>query len=79
MPRQKSISVGDSGMGDPLRFDAQRLLILVQRHLLHTQSARARWLLDHWEDSLRRFVKIVPQDYRRALLELQAESRQAAE
>jgi glutamate synthase (NADPH/NADH) large chain len=79
MPHQKSVSVADSGMGDPLRFDAERLLILVQRHFLHTQSARARWLLDHWEDSLRRFVKIVPKEYRRALMDLQAERRQAAE
>jgi glutamate synthase (NADPH/NADH) large chain len=78
MPRQKSVSVFDSGMGDPLRFDAERLRILVQRHLLHTQSERAKWLLDHWEDSLKRFVKIMPREYRRALTELQAQS-QAAE
>jgi glutamate synthase (NADPH) large chain len=79
MPRQKSVSVSDSGMGDPLRFDAERLRILVQRHLLHTQSARARWLLDHWEDSLKRFVKVVPKEYRRALQELKAETLKAAE
>jgi glutamate synthase (NADPH/NADH) large chain len=79
MPRQKSVSVSDSGMGDPLRFDAERLRILVQRHLLHTKSARAQWLLDHWEDSLRKFVKIMPKEYRRALMELQAETREAAE
>ena len=29
------------GMGDLLRFDAERLRILVERHLLHTGSARA--------------------------------------
>jgi glutamate synthase (NADPH) large chain len=79
MPRQKSVSVSDSGMGDPLRFDAERLRILVQRHVLHTQSARAKWLLDHWEDSLKRFVKVVPKEYRRALQELKAGQRQAAE
>jgi glutamate synthase (NADPH/NADH) large chain len=78
MPRQKSVSVADAGMGDPLRFDAERLRILVQRHLLYTQSARAKWLLDHWEDSVKRFVKIMPREYRRALAELQAQS-QAAE
>ena len=79
MPRQKSVSVADSGMGDPLRFDAERLRVLIQRHQLHTKSARAQWLLDHWEDSLRRFVKIMPKEYRRALMELQGEHRQAAE
>ena len=41
MPRQRSLSVADAGMGDLLRFDAERLRILVERHLLHTGSARA--------------------------------------
>ena len=36
------VSVSDSGMGDLLRFDAERLRILMERHLLHTGSARAR-------------------------------------
>ncbi len=73
MPRRRSISVTDSGMGDPLRFDAERLRILVERHLLHTGSARARALLDNWETALDKFVKIVPTDYRRALTEMRAE------
>ena len=58
---------------DPLRFDAQRLRILIERHHLFTGSARARALLEDWDNTLRAFVKIVPQDYRRALLELKAE------
>ena len=72
-PRQRAVSVEDSGMGDPLRFDAERLRILVERHLLFTGSARARELLDDWENALARFVKVVPRDYRRALLDLRAE------
>ena len=51
-PRQRSVSVEDSGMGDPLRFDAERLRILVERHLLFTGSARARALLDDWDSAL---------------------------
>ena len=61
-PRQRAVSVEDSGMGDPLRFDAERLRILVERHLLFTGSARARALLDDWENALSRFVKVVPRD-----------------
>ena len=49
LPRQRSISVSDAGMGDLLRFDAERLRILVERHLLHTGSARAKALLDNWD------------------------------
>jgi len=75
-PRQRTISVEDTGMGDPLRFDAERLRILIERHLLFTASARARELLENWEAALPCFVKVMPLDFRRALLELQAE-RQA--
>jgi glutamate synthase domain-containing protein 2/glutamate synthase domain-containing protein 1/glutamate synthase domain-containing protein 3 len=78
-PRQRSISADDAGMGDMLRFDAERLRILVERHLLYTGSARARFLLDHWDEALTHFVKVMPTDYRRALLDLQAETRAAAE
>jgi glutamate synthase (NADPH/NADH) large chain len=72
-PRQRSLSVEDSGMGDYLGFDAERLRILVERHLLHTGSARARLLLDNWDAALKSFVKVMPTDFRRALLELKAE------
>jgi glutamate synthase (NADPH/NADH) large chain len=65
-------------MGDPLRFDAERLRILVERHLLFTGSNRARVLLDDWDNALSRFVKVVPREYKRALLELRAEEKVAA-
>src|SRR5205823_4565545 len=59
-PRQRAPNVVDNGMGDPLRFDAQRLRILIERHHLFTGSARARALLEDWDNTLRAFVKIVP-------------------
>ena len=77
-PRQRSVNVEDNGMGDPLRFDAERLRILVERHLLFTNSDRARTLLDSWDTELGNFVKVVPRDYRRALLDMRKE-REAAE
>src|SRR5439155_26701192 len=67
-PHQRSFSVGSAGMGDPLRFDAERLRILSERHLLCTGSARARFLLETWDEAAARFVKVTPKDYRRALL-----------
>ena len=76
-PRQRSSSVEDNGMGDPLRFDAERLRIVIERHLLFTGSDRARALLEDWEGALSRFVKVMPRDYKRALLDLKAEAAAA--
>jgi glutamate synthase (NADPH/NADH) large chain len=72
-PRPEASSVSDSGMGDPLRFDAERLRILVERHVRLTGSARAASLLAEWPAALGHFVKIMPRDYRRAMLDLRAE------
>ncbi|HEY1753445.1 MAG TPA: glutamate synthase large subunit [Caulobacteraceae bacterium] len=76
-PRQRSPSVEDAGMGDPLRFDAERLRILIERHQLYTGSARAAALLANWDEAVTHFVKVTPKDYRRAL-EAQAAERDAA-
>jgi glutamate synthase (NADPH/NADH) large chain len=77
-PRPRSLGIEDTGMGDLLRFDAERLRILIERHLRLTGSARARALLEDWNDSVSRFVKIMPRDYRRALHDLQREPQAAA-
>jgi glutamate synthase (NADPH) large chain len=77
-PRQRAVSVDDSGMGDMLRFDAERLRILIERHHLHTASVRAAEILENWDMALKSFVKVMPTDYRRALVELETERRSAA-
>ncbi|HKX64596.1 MAG TPA: glutamate synthase-related protein, partial [Rhizomicrobium sp.] len=79
LPRQRSVSVSDPGMGDLLRFDAERLRILVERHLLHTGSARAKQILDNWDASLGKFVKVMPLDYAKALADMKARAAIAAE
>ncbi|MDB5467977.1 MAG: glutamate synthase large subunit, partial [Phenylobacterium sp.] len=76
-PSQRAISVENNGMGDMLRFDAERLRILIERHHLHTGSARAAEILDNWDQARASFVKVMPTDYRRALLEL-ATTRETA-
>ena len=40
---------------------------LVHRHLEYTGSARARTLLESWASAAGRFVKVIPNDYRRVL------------
>jgi glutamate synthase (NADPH/NADH) large chain len=70
-PAQKAQGVHDSGMGHPLRYDAERLRILLERHQLATGSAKAAALLADWPNALQHFVKVVPGEYRRALTELE--------
>jgi glutamate synthase (NADPH/NADH) large chain len=72
-PQQRARSVEDAGMGDMLRHDAERLRILVERHKLYTGSKRAAELLDDWDNALKRFVKVMPRDYARALRQIEAE------
>ncbi|MBX7458582.1 glutamate synthase large subunit [Qipengyuania sp. 1NDH17] len=77
-PQQRAVSVENPGMGDPLYHDAERLKVLVERHHLHTGSARAKALLDNWSDELKNFRKVMPRDYARALKALETEREEAA-
>ena len=77
-PQQRGVDVNDFGMGDMLRHDADRLRVLIERHLLHTGSKRARAILDNWDQEVVRFVKVMPRDYARALRQLEAERLEAA-
>jgi glutamate synthase (NADPH/NADH) large chain len=79
LPKQRSVSVSDAGMGDLLRFDAERIRILVERHLLHTGSPRAKQILDNWEIALPKFIKVMPTDYAKALTDLRSRAALAAE
>jgi glutamate synthase domain-containing protein 3 len=63
------------------RCDEPLLRELVERHLRYTGSTRALAILDDWEAARGRFVKVFPNEYRRALAELyakQAAARPAA-
>ncbi len=77
-PQQRAQNVHDFGMGDMLYHSQDRLRVLLERHHLYTGSKRARALLDDWDTTLKRFVKVMPRDYRRALKQLEAERLAAA-
>ena len=62
---------------DMTKFDAIRLRQLINRHLHYTDSDLARRILDGWEDYIGKFVKVMPVDYREALIKMQAEQRAA--
>ncbi|MDH4106481.1 MAG: glutamate synthase subunit alpha, partial [Gammaproteobacteria bacterium] len=40
---------------------------MVERHLAHTSSDRARRVLDDWDAMVPQFVKVIPKDYQRML------------
>ncbi|HMN20672.1 MAG TPA: glutamate synthase-related protein [Ottowia sp.] len=52
------------------RSDEEQIRALLDEHLRWTGSRRARELLDHWHAARGRFVKVFPNEYRRALAEL---------
>jgi glutamate synthase domain-containing protein 3 len=49
--------------------DDEVLRVLVERHARVTGSMRAARVLDDWFSSRERFVKVMPRDYKRVLLE----------
>ncbi|CAG0964030.1 glutamate synthase (NADPH/NADH) large chain [Burkholderiales bacterium] len=56
------------------RADEAILREMIERHLRFTGSTVALALLDDWEASRSRFVKVFPNEYRRALTEMAAKS-----
>ena len=49
------------------KYDAQELRGLIERHTAETGSPRGRTILEHWEEMLPLFKKILPNDYSRML------------
>ncbi|TAK99974.1 MAG: glutamate synthase subunit alpha, partial [Rhodospirillaceae bacterium] len=77
------VSAGENGdlgglLADPLRNDAARLYALIERHRHYTGSVRAKNILENWNRSVSKFIKVVPVDYRRALTDLAAAKAQEA-
>jgi len=53
--------------------DERELRRLIEDHLHHTGSPRAKEMLDNWEAHLPLFVKVVPLDYKKVLERLRSE------
>ena len=58
--------------------DVAELKELIEKHSNYTGSTVASGILDSWDDSLSKFVKVMPRDYKRALEELAAEEAATA-
>ncbi len=53
------------------RFDDERLHRLISQHLHYTGSSRAKTILDDWAHFRPKFRKVMPVEYRRALIEME--------
>jgi len=63
---------------DMTRCDEERLRQLIVNHHRYTGSARAKVILDDWENYRPKFVKVMPVEYRRALLEIEQDKNRAS-
>ncbi len=64
---------------DPLEEkDILYLRQQIENHLKYTGSAVAERVLENWDESLRKFIKVIPVDYKRAL-ELLADEQRTGE
>jgi glutamate synthase (NADPH/NADH) large chain len=59
--------------------DETLLKKLIEDHHKWTGSLRARHILDHWAESRAKFVKVFPNEYKRALAEMSAKSKPPVE
>jgi glutamate synthase (NADPH/NADH) large chain len=48
------------------------LKTLIEKHLKYTESERAKFILDNWDKVRSQFIKVMPNEYKRALNELHA-------
>ena len=58
--------------------DEASLKGLIEKHLRYTGSTVALRILDHWDTYRGKFVKVFPNEYKRALTELHARQTAAA-
>ena len=58
--------------------DIDELRELIENHYAYTRSSVAEWVLENWESSLGQFVKVMPIEYRNALLRLEEEAGEGA-
>jgi glutamate synthase (ferredoxin) len=47
-----------------------RVRAMIERHLEFTGSTRAKQVLDNWDDTVPKFVRIMPKDFKRAIASL---------
>jgi glutamate synthase (NADPH) large chain len=70
---EKELAAAGKGIERHLgKADDALLREMIERHLRFTGSTLALSLLDDWDNARGRFVKVFPNEYRRALTEMHA-------
>ncbi len=78
---EKVLPAGRQAAGEPLHLgqaDETQLKALVARHAEYTGSKTAAAILANWDVWREKFVKVYPQEYKRALTEMAAAERKEA-
>jgi glutamate synthase (ferredoxin) len=53
--------------------DENDLKLLIDKHYQYTNSQRAKYLVENWENNISKFVKVMPTEYKKALKRLETE------
>lgn len=51
--------------------EIQQIKAMLERHTAYTNSQKAEDLLDQWEDSVKKFVKVIPKNYKQMLASIE--------
>ncbi len=78
LPAPEQESTMDRAIWHGGQTDEAQLKRLLEDHNRWTGSKRARELLDNWADARARFVKVFPNEYKRALSEIHAKKQVVA-
>ena len=62
-----------------LNEDAAELKATIEKHVLYTESKKGASLLADWDTSVKNFVKVMPTEYKRALIRLETEEQMVEE
>ncbi len=72
LPKAEQEAATDRSIWHKGETDELQLKRLIEDHHKWTGSLRARHILDHWNESRAKFVKVFPNEYKRALGEINA-------
>ena len=78
LPAAEQKALGEVGIWHRGKTDEEQLRQLIEDHHRWTGSTRARELLDQWAQARTRFVKVFPNEYKRALGEIYAKRHAGA-